>query len=129
MIKTFIIILGIVAMSECVYADEEQPWLIDRPEEVVEEVEAPVENFWGYAYFPIVITWYGEHVPKFKHELEPFRAYGAAADNEEAAQQCEYKIDEIETLFSSNTDPEFASAVVCLGRYFVKPAEEEEDET
>lgn len=113
--------------------NDDQPWLMDLPEEVVEIEEAPpVDNFWGYEYTPIVITWYGKHVRKFKHELEPFRAFGAQASSAEVQQQCEDKIDDVEKALKKSVKlykaKEFAFVVTCLGKYIVKTVEEEDDE-
>lgn len=119
--------LVIAIMAALASADEEQPWLIERPEKAAEVVEElPVENFWGYEYSPVVITWYGKHVPKMKHELQPFRAFGAEADGSEALQECEDKVEEVIDLLETD-DTQFASIVVCLERYIVKLVEEEEE--
>lgn len=116
-----VVLLGVAVAA---FGTPEQPWLIDRePKEPVETVvtEEPTTEEWGYTYTPVVITWYGERIPKFKHELEPFKALGAAAYKPEQLQACENKSAEIRKSLVSK-DKKFGAVVLCVRRTLKKPA-------
>lgn len=85
------------------------------------------EEPWGMEYIPVVITWYGEHVPRFKHELESFKILGAAAIKPEHMQDCEDKVESVRKAFlppaGITADKHFHSIVLCFRRAIEKPPE------
>jgi len=91
------------------------------------------EEPWGYSYTPVVITWYGEDIPKFKHELESFYALGAAADKPEQLQECEDKSrevgDSLKKSVAALKDKLFGYIVLCVRRPLEKPVEKAESES
>lgn len=85
------------------------------------------EEPWGYSYTPVIITWYGEDVPKFKHELKPFTVKGYAVYKPEQLQACEDKSREVRQALTT-TDKQFGSIVLCVRRPIEEPVEQTDEQ-
>lgn len=79
-------------------------------------------------YFPVIITWYGDHVEKKTQVLPGFVKELCETSSECTAKAlCEIKAKEVKHLLYS-PDPQMGSIVVCVGREIKKPTPEKEKE-